>query len=210
MTQAPSARPRARAPACCAAPALAPPHPGPPPAHILAAAGLRCALDVSCSARVARLSREQAYTPHAPQISPRPAPLRPPPSITPSAAAHLKVKYHLAAAALLLAFCVAMLGANAGLTYHVVKMSQETRLESSGKLTDRSGSRVVGEWAAGCGAEACWGCWVRRGGLLGLLGAALAASVLLMVVVTSSPDPPLRAPAPPPFPLLQAPRNLRV
>jgi nitrate/nitrite transporter NarK len=86
------------------------------------------------------------------------------------------VKYYLAAAALLLAFCVAMLGANAGLTYHVVKMSQETRLESSGKLTDRSGSRVVGEWAAGSAAGRCAG--AAGGGVGGICPPAAAGSHL--------------------------------
>jgi hypothetical protein len=48
----------------------------------------------------------------------------------------------------LLAFCMLMLAANACLTYSVIKMSQDTRVHSDGKLTDRTGSHVVGETRA--------------------------------------------------------------
>lgn len=46
---------------------------------------------------------------------------------------------------MLLALCVVMLAANAALTFHVVRMARETRVHSSGKLTDVAGARVVGE-----------------------------------------------------------------
>ena len=143
MSESKRTPPPARPPAALSQPCMpACLHTGPPPAHPQAGGGL--ALPVLCApARALPARRPSSHIPAQPLWLTAPPP---PPACPPlPAAAHLKVRYYLGAAALLLAFCLAMLGANAGLTYHVVKMSQETRLEASGKLTDRSGSRVVGE-----------------------------------------------------------------
>ncbi|KAL4427690.1 hypothetical protein ABPG75_001779 [Micractinium tetrahymenae] len=57
--------------------------------------------------------------------------------------AKTKLKWGLIAGGVLLALCLLMLAANAGLTYAVVKMSQETQVISSGTLMDKSGEKVV-------------------------------------------------------------------
>ncbi|KAL4444636.1 hypothetical protein ABPG77_002453 [Micractinium sp. CCAP 211/92] len=57
--------------------------------------------------------------------------------------AKTKLKWGLIAGSVLLALCLLMLAANAGLTYAVVKMSQETQVISSGTLMDKSGEKVV-------------------------------------------------------------------
>ena len=74
-----------------------------------------------------------------------------------SCAAKKKLKWGLIIGGALLVFCLLMLAANAALTYVVVSMSKDTSVQTSGVMTDKSGSTVVGErqrqpgrWLAGC------------------------------------------------------------
>lgn len=72
------------------------------------------------------------------------------PLLPPLTAATSRLRHTFTIGAVLLAFCLAMLAANAALTYSVVRMAHETHLHSSGKLTDTTGSLVVGEWPDLC------------------------------------------------------------
>lgn len=83
----------------------------------------------------------------------QPLPLPPPqvapadtcPARPPARAATWRLRLTLRAGAVLATFCLLMLAANAALTFHVVRLAGPTTLGSGGKLTDRTGSLVVGE-----------------------------------------------------------------
>jgi hypothetical protein len=71
------------------------------------------------------------------------------PAAAPAAtAAKKKLKWGLLIGGALLAFCLLMLAANAGLTYAVVAMSKETSVQTSGVMTNKDGSTVIGTAAA--------------------------------------------------------------
>jgi hypothetical protein len=111
----------------------------------LPVAGIGCQCFPWLNAGLAlRACCRQTWPPAAyPARLPRPAL---PPLLHPSPpAAKLRLRSSLMAGAALLAFCMLMLAANACLTYSVIKMSQDTRVHSNGKLTDRTGSHIVGE-----------------------------------------------------------------
>ncbi|EFN55397.1 expressed protein [Chlorella variabilis] len=60
------------------------------------------------------------------------------------ASAKHKLKWGLIIGGTLLVFCLLMLAANAALTYVVVSMSKDTSVQTSGVMTDKSGTTVVG------------------------------------------------------------------
>ena len=64
-----------------------------------------------------------------------------------------RLKWGLISGGILLVFCLLMLAANAALTYTVVRMSQETTVQSSGVMTDKAGNNIIG---AGVGAGVGW------------------------------------------------------
>ncbi|EFN58511.1 hypothetical protein CHLNCDRAFT_140571 [Chlorella variabilis] len=55
-----------------------------------------------------------------------------------------RLKWGLISGGILLVFCLLMLAANAALTYTVVRMSQETTVQSSGVMTDKAGNNIIG------------------------------------------------------------------
>ncbi|EFN55396.1 hypothetical protein CHLNCDRAFT_134501 [Chlorella variabilis] len=65
-------------------------------------------------------------------------------AIQSEATAKKKLKWGLIIGGALLVFCLLMLAANAALTYVVVSMSKDTSVQTSGVMTDKSGSTVVG------------------------------------------------------------------
>jgi hypothetical protein len=65
-------------------------------------------------------------------------------------AAKQKLKWGLIVGSALLVICLLMLAANAGLTYAVVRMSQETSVQSSGVMTNKDGTAVVGALGCNC------------------------------------------------------------
>jgi hypothetical protein len=81
-----------------------------------------------------------------------------------------KLRRGLIVGGALLLFCLLMLAANAALTFAVVSLSKETSVQSSGVMTTKDGSAVVGgcisgraivvsdpsSWCASTGAPACW------------------------------------------------------
>ncbi|PSC75036.1 tRNA pseudouridine synthase mitochondrial-like [Micractinium conductrix] len=64
--------------------------------------------------------------------------------LTSEISAKTKLRWGLAIGGVMLVLCLAMLAANAGLTYAVVAMSKETQVESSGAMLDRATHAPVG------------------------------------------------------------------